>query len=60
MTDKWGDGWNKYVLAFRQNGTLTTFGSLFTNGFSYPTQKVVFKKYIPVDIIVYVVGSFSD
>jgi hypothetical protein len=55
MTDAYFDGWEGTVLAFRQNGTLQTFG--------LPTGEVLgplaypFLANIIVDIVVYQIGT---
>lgn len=58
MTDSGKNGWQGNVLAVRQNGTLTTFGTNFTSGAQF-SQLLNFtlKTNLTVDIIVSKVGT---
>jgi len=58
LTDVYGDGWTKNVLAFRQNGTVTPFGSQFTTGKVYGPIALDFKPGVYTDVIIYTLGTY--
>ncbi len=62
LTDSYGDGWNGNVLAFRQNDTGTVTLQTFTlsSGRTIGPLTYTFKKLITVQIIVNVMGTWSQ
>jgi ABC-type uncharacterized transport system permease subunit len=57
LTDSYGDGWNGNVLAFRQNNTIQTF--TLPNGYQSGPFAFTFLKLVPVDVIVYTLGTWT-
>jgi len=60
MTDSYGDGWEGYIFAVRQNKkTVGTFGVGFTSGTQSGPTYITVKNNAEVQIVVYQVGNSS-
>lgn len=59
MTDAWGDGWEGTTLAFKQEGVVISTFNLPSGSAAGPID-YTFKKLVNVDIVVYVLGSYTN
>lgn len=61
MTDSGGNGWNRNVLAIKQNGVVVgTFGSAFTRGFVSGPIYVVVQGDVEVQVGVSTLGNKTE
>ena len=58
LTDSFGDGWNGNVLAFRQNNAIQTF--TLSSGYQRGPFAFTFLRLVPVDVIVYTLGTWTE
>ena len=59
LFDSYGDGWNGNVLGFRANGVILKNFTM-ASGRSLGPISVVFDKYVKVEVVVVVIGSYTD
>jgi 6-phosphogluconolactonase (cycloisomerase 2 family) len=60
LTDSSGNGWNGNVLAFKQDGILTSFGEQFIYGDKYGPRQIAFKKNLMVSVYSYILGKNTE
>jgi hypothetical protein len=60
LHDNWGDSWNGNILAFRQGTTLQTFTLLAVGPRTFGPIKYTFNKGVRIDIVVNVLGTWTE
>ena len=59
MNDSDGDGWNRNYLGFKQQGVIVGTFNLPSGSSAGPIE-FTFKKYEPVNITVYILGTWTQ